>query len=79
MKGLSKQIVQLLSLLILKEILHNYGNSLEQKIDNENYYQLCTINKLIAIDSHYQPVFEFFLYKVYKECNLNIIAKKFYF
>jgi len=36
-----------------------------KKIDNENYYQLCTINSLIAIDSHYHLIFEVFLYIVF--------------
>jgi len=27
------------------------------KFDNENYYQLCTKKKLIAIDSHYHDIF----------------------
>jgi len=26
-------------------------------IDNENYYQLCTIKLLVATDSHYQIIF----------------------
>ncbi len=34
--------------------------------DNENYYQLCTIKILIAIDSHYQRISEVFLYIVFK-------------
>ena len=33
--------------------------------DNENYYQLCTKKKLIAIDSHYHLIFEVFLYIVF--------------
>jgi len=33
--------------------------------DNENYYQLCTNKKLIAIDSHYHDIIEVFLYIVF--------------
>jgi len=36
------------------------------KFDNENYYQLCTINLLIAIDSHYHNIIEVFLYIVFR-------------
>ena len=36
------------------------------KLDNENYYQLCTIKLLIAIDSHYHNIFEVFLYIVFR-------------
>ena len=43
------------------------------KLDNENYYQLCTIKLLIAIDSHYHRISEVFLYKVF----MNIIQEEF--
>jgi len=39
------------------------------KLDNENYYQLCTKEILIAIDSHYHKIIEVFLYIVF----INII------
>ena len=42
------------------------------KLDNENYYQLCTIKSLIAIDSHYHFISEVFLYIVFR----NIIQLK---
>jgi len=35
------------------------------KYDNENYYQLCSINLLIARDSHYHIDSEVFLYIVF--------------
>ena len=36
------------------------------KYDNENYYQLCTIEQLIAIDSHYHENSDVFLYIVFR-------------
>jgi len=39
------------------------------KYDNENYYQLCPKELLIAIDSHYHYISDVFLYKVF----MNII------
>ena len=74
MKDLLIRIDQLLSLLILTETLHKNGNSLN-KNDNENYYQLCTISLLIAIDSHYHIDSEVFLYIVFSNINLIELLK----